>query len=71
MNTKSLLASQRGENMDYYENISKERWLMGEKEIALTLFKQCVEEDLENAKELFEVNPLLLNVPEFVHLTAE
>lgn len=46
-------------------------WLIGEKEIALTLFKQCVEEDLEIAKEIFEVNPSLLNVPEFVHLTAE
>lgn len=46
-------------------------WLLGEKEIALALFTQCVEEDMEHAKELFDINPALLNVAEFVHLTSE
>lgn len=46
-------------------------WLMGDKEWALTLFKQCVAEDVEWAREIFEINPDLQNVPDFVHLTAQ
>jgi len=46
-------------------------WSLGEKEMALNLFKQCVEEDKELAKEIFEVNPDLLNVSDFVHLTED
>lgn len=46
-------------------------WLIGEKELALNLFRQCVTEDVELAREIFEINPDLLNVPEFVHLTAQ
>lgn len=46
-------------------------WRMGEKQESLNLFKQCVEEDLSIAKEIFDVNASLLNVPEFVHLTQD
>lgn len=46
-------------------------WLLGEQELALSMFKLCVEEDLELAKEIFEINSSLLNVAEFVHLTAQ
>lgn len=44
-------------------------WLLGRKEEALTNFARCVEKDKEKAKEIFEINPELLNVQEFVHLT--
>lgn len=46
-------------------------WQLGRKQEALNLFKQCVEEDIDLAKEIFEINPGLLNVQEFVHLTGE
>ncbi len=46
-------------------------WRLGNKEESLNLFKQCVEENLVIAKEIFDINPELLNVPEFVHLTQE
>lgn len=43
-------------------------WLLGEKEGALELFKQCIERDRDHALELFEINPALKNVTEFVLL---
>lgn len=43
-------------------------WLLGRKEEALMNFASCVEKDKEKAKEIFEINPELLNVQEFVHL---
>lgn len=43
-------------------------WKMGEKRGALELFKQCIERDRKRALELFEINPELKNVPEFVLL---
>lgn len=43
-------------------------WKLGEKKGALELFKQCIERDREHALELFEINPELKNVTEFVLL---
>lgn len=43
-------------------------WQLGEKRQALDLFKLCVENDRTHALELFEINPDLKNVPEFVLL---
>lgn len=44
-------------------------WKLGEKKVALELFKQCLENDRKNALEIFEINPSLKNVTEFVLLT--
>lgn len=44
-------------------------WLLGRKEEAISKFTLCVEKDKTKAKEIFEINPELLNVQEFVHLT--
>lgn len=43
-------------------------WKMGDKDHALLLFKQCLQQDRENAMELFGIDPSLKNVPEFVLL---
>jgi len=45
--------------------------LLGRKTEALELFKVCLEVDREKAKELFDINPELNNVQEFVHLAAD
>lgn len=44
-------------------------YLLGRKDEALVLFTTCVEKDKEKAKEIFEINPELSSVQEFVHLT--
>lgn len=46
-------------------------WLMGDKRAAVELFRQCIETDREKAMELFNIEPSLQNVPEFVHLTDQ
>ncbi len=46
-------------------------WLMGRKQEALNLFVMCAEKNKEKAKEIFTLNPELLNVQEFVNLTEE
>jgi tetratricopeptide (TPR) repeat protein len=46
-------------------------WLIGDRQTALEQFKQCIEENKEKAKEIFELNPTLLEVQEFVHLTED
>lgn len=46
-------------------------WLLGRKEEALVKFTACVADNIEKAKEIFEINPDLSNVQEFVHLTTE
>jgi tetratricopeptide (TPR) repeat protein len=46
-------------------------WLIGDKELALSQFRICVEENKEKAKEIFELNPTLAEVQEFVHLTED
>lgn len=46
-------------------------WLLGRKEEALVKFVACLTKDREKAKELFDINPSLSSVPEFVHLTEE
>lgn len=43
-------------------------WDLGKKQDSLNLFKVCLEEDREKANELFEINPALKNVKEFVLL---
>ena len=44
-------------------------WLLGQKENAIRLFASCVEENQLKAKSIFEINPTLLDVPDFVNLT--
>jgi len=44
-------------------------WQLGRKEEALAKFAECVEKDINKAKEIFEINPSLTSVQEFVHLT--
>ena len=46
-------------------------WLLGRKEEAISKFTACVAENKEKAKEIFEINPDLLSVQEFVHLTED
>jgi tetratricopeptide (TPR) repeat protein len=46
-------------------------WLIGRKEEAIAKFTECVNLDKKKAKELFELNPDLSNVQEFVHLAAD
>jgi len=46
-------------------------WLIGRKDEALSKFEECLQKDKPKAKEIFEINPDLLNVQEFVHLAAE
>ncbi len=43
-------------------------WQVGEKDLALSLFKYCLEVEPEKAEQLFEINPSLKTVPEFVLL---
>jgi len=43
-------------------------WQLGEKKGAIELFKRCLERDRSHALDLFEINPELKNVPEFVLL---
>ncbi|MFT5779568.1 MAG: tetratricopeptide (TPR) repeat protein [Crocinitomicaceae bacterium] len=43
-------------------------WQLGEKDESIALFKICLENDRSYALELFEINPDLKNVPEFVLL---
>ena len=43
-------------------------WLLGQKENAIRLFASCVEENQLKAKSIFEINPSLLDIPEFVNL---
>jgi hypothetical protein len=44
-------------------------WQLGRKEEPLAKFAECVEKDINKAKEIFEINPSLTSVQEFVHLT--
>jgi hypothetical protein len=44
-------------------------WQLGRKEEAIVRFTDCVEKDINKAKEIFEINPSLTSVQEFVHLT--
>jgi tetratricopeptide (TPR) repeat protein len=60
-----------GENKTLDLLIVNQLWKLNRKEESLTLFKLCVEKDLEYAKELFEINTSLLEVSEFIHLTEQ
>jgi tetratricopeptide (TPR) repeat protein len=44
------------------------RWMMGQKENAIRLFASCIEENQQKAKSIFEINPSLLDIPDFVNL---
>ncbi len=44
---------------------------LGEKQEALHKFTQIASKNVEKAREIFDLNADLLNVPEFVHLTEE
>ncbi len=44
-------------------------WQLGRKEESLALFKECLAKDKEKALEIFEINPLLKSVTEFVLLS--
>jgi tetratricopeptide (TPR) repeat protein len=46
-------------------------WNLGRKQEALAKFEGCVANDLDKAKEIFDINPQLTNVKEFVHLTHD
>lgn len=43
-------------------------WLLGQKDNAIRLFASCVEENQLKAKSIFEINPSLLDIPDFVNL---
>jgi hypothetical protein len=43
-------------------------WLLGNKDNAIRLFASCVEENQLKAKSIFEINPSLLDIPDFVNL---
>jgi tetratricopeptide (TPR) repeat protein len=44
------------------------QWMMGQKENAIRLFASCIEENQQKAKSIFEINPSLLDIPDFVNL---
>jgi len=44
------------------------RWMLGQKENAIRLFASCIEENQLKAKSIFEINPSLLDVADFVNL---
>ncbi len=44
------------------------RWLLGQRENALRLFINCLQEDKKLAQTIFEINPRLLDDPDFVSL---
>jgi len=44
------------------------RWLLGQRENALRLFINCLQEDKKLAQTLFEINPRLLDDPDFVSI---
>jgi tetratricopeptide (TPR) repeat protein len=46
-------------------------YLMGKKSEALALFTECVETDREKAREIFDINPDLSSVEEFVNLAED
>jgi tetratricopeptide (TPR) repeat protein len=46
-------------------------WLLGRKDEALIKFANCAANDKKKAKEIFEINPTLQDVKEFVHLTED
>jgi tetratricopeptide (TPR) repeat protein len=46
-------------------------WRLGHSEQSIELFKSCLEMDREKALEIFEFNPALKNVPEFVILADQ
>jgi hypothetical protein len=43
-------------------------WILGQSKEAIVLFKDCLAIDRGNAMVLFEINPALKNVSEFVLL---
>ncbi|MFN5910884.1 MAG: tetratricopeptide repeat protein [Bacteroidota bacterium] len=66
---------------DFIENIGGNKlatvlkvdvlWKLGRKEESISAFATCVSQNRKKAKELFQINPSLLNVEEFIHLADE
>ena len=46
-------------------------WMLGQKKHALELFAKCLSNNETNAKQLFEINPALLDDQDFVSLTQD
>ena len=46
-------------------------WVLGRKSEALVKFGECVQNDRAKAKQIFDINPDLQSVQEFVHLAEE
>ena len=46
-------------------------WLFGRKEEAMILFAKCCEQDKKIAQEIFDINPSLKKVQEFLDLSEE
>lgn len=46
-------------------------WVLGRKSEALVKFEECIQKDRAKAKQIFEINPDLQSVQEFVHLAEE
>lgn len=44
-------------------------WQLEDKTKAVEVFSKCVKEDINYAKKLFDINPVLKNIEDFVHLT--
>jgi tetratricopeptide (TPR) repeat protein len=59
-----------GENIMGCVIHSRILWRMGQAEKSLALFAFCIEQDREKALEIFELDPDLLNVKEFVTLSS-
>jgi tetratricopeptide (TPR) repeat protein len=46
-------------------------WVLGRKSEALVKFEECIQKDRAKARQIFEINPGLQSVQEFVHLAEE
>ena len=46
-------------------------WMLGQKKHALELFAKCLSNNEITAKQLFEINPALLDDQDFVSLTQD
>lgn len=46
-------------------------WQLGRTQEAIATFQHCITVDRKKAIELFEINPILSNVPELIHLSEE
>ena len=47
------------------------RWMLGERDIAIKLFADCLQENSIKAKTIFEINPNLLDDQDFINLSND